>query len=265
MRLTYSNRLVAYISAFVITVLLVVLHVAGILSPVESVIAETPRPIVFVLRGTTRSVKTFFSYFGSVHKLSKDNARLVEQVRNLQKDNITLQQYQLENEKLRRELDFRSTSPLSFISANVISKDPTGLRQSYVISAGSQDGVKVGAAVLSQGVFIGKIASVDTFTSEVLLITDPQSSIDAQISSTGDNGIVRGNYGSGIVLDMISQNAKINKGDEVVTFGLTAQVPKGLLIGTVGELQSQKNDILQKSTLLPSVDLKDLNFVSVVK
>jgi rod shape-determining protein MreC len=249
----------------VLALFLILVNKTGFLKPAESVAAQSPRPLVYVLNGIGGSFKSFFTYFSSVGKINRENAVLEEKVRTLEQEKIILQQQRLENEKLKKELDYRDESPLQFISARVIGKDPTNFSQTLILNAGENKGVKNGAAVLSQGVFIGKIVSVSSFTSQIMLVTDPQSNIDAQISSTGDNGIVRGSYGSGMVLDMISQNARINKGDEVATLGLTAQVPKGILMGTVGEFQSQKNDILQKATVIPSVDLKNLDFVSVVK
>ena len=226
---------------------------------------QTPRPLVYVFQKIGNSFGSFFSYFSSVARVSRENAELKEQVRVLQQEKVILQQHRLENENLRKELAFRQENALQLLSAAVIGKDPTGFSQTLVINAGTDQNVRQGAAVLSQGVFVGKIVEVNSFTSKVMLITDPQSTIDAQISSTGDTGIIRGSYGFGMVLDMISQNAKINKGDEVVTLGLTADVPKGLLVGTVGDFQSNKNYMLQKATVVPSVYVKDLTFVSVVQ
>ncbi len=265
MRYGYSRTTWIFGSLFLAALFLSFLHVQGVLRPFQSVGVQTTRPLVYVLKNTGSSFKSFFTYFGSVAKVSRQNAELKEQVRNLQQEKIILQQYRLENERLRTELGYRSDSPLNLASAKVINRDPTNFSQTIVIDIGAEQGVKEGAAVLSGGVFVGRISSVQTFTSSVMLVTDPQSKIDAQISSSGDNGILRGSYGSGMILDMISQNASVAKGDEVVTFGLSGSVPKGLLIGTVGEFQSQKNDILQKVTIVPSVDLKGLSFVSVVK
>jgi rod shape-determining protein MreC len=249
----------------VIAIFLILLNKVGFLKPAESVVVQSPRPFVYVLKGVGNSFTSFFSYFSSVRRINKENAVLEEKVRTLEQEKIILQQAKLENERLKKELDYREESPLEFISVKVIGKDPTNFSKTLILNAGENKGIKNGAAVLSQGIFVGKIVNVNSFTSQLMLVTDPQSNIDAQISSTGDNGIVRGSYGSGMVLDMISQNARINKGDEVVTLGLTARVPKGILMGTVGEFQSQKNDILQKATVVPSIDLENLDFVSVVR
>jgi rod shape-determining protein MreC len=261
----FSRTFAVFSFLLAVTLLLIFMHIRGIGKPIESTIVQAPRPFIYVFTGIGHSFQSFFSYFTSVSKVNSQNANLAEQVRKLQQDNIVLQQYKLENEKLRKELSFKETSKFSLIPGTVIGSDPTGYSQAVVLNIGSRDGVRVGAAVLSEGVLVGKIVSAESFTSKVLLVTDPQSNIDAQISSTGDNAIVRGSYGSGIIVDMVSQNIQLNKGDQVVTAGLNADLPKGILIGSVGELQSLKNDLLQKATIISSTDLKNLNFVSVIK
>jgi rod shape-determining protein MreC len=248
-----------------LTLLLILLNVKGASKPVESTIVQAPRPFIYVLSGVGNTFKSFFTYFGSISRVNRQSAELKDSVRKLQQDNIVLQQYKIENEKLKKELNYRATAPFELISGTVIGKDPTGFSQAVILNIGSSDGVKEGAGVLAQGVLIGKVISVESFTSKVLLVTDPQSNIDAQISATGDNAIARGSYGSGVVVDMVSQNVQLNPGDQVVTAGLSSQIPKGILIGSVGQLQSQKNDLLQKATVVSGTDLKKLDFVSVIK
>ncbi|MBU6447864.1 rod shape-determining protein MreC [Patescibacteria group bacterium] len=260
-----KSRLPLFIFLILLAIVLAFWHYRSGGRAVESGAANVARPFVYVFQGIGHSFGSFFSYFASVRHLTDENAQLQNRILSLQQDNITLQQYKLENDKLKEELAYRATSPLSFIPAVVFAKDPTGFTQTVIINAGSNDGVQTGSAVLAQGVLIGKVIETDSETSKVLLITDPQSAVDAQISATGDNAVVRGSYGSGLTIDMVSQNVQISKGDQVVTAGLNSDVPKGIFIGTIGDIISKKNDLLQKATVVPGVDLKNLDFVSVLK
>lgn len=260
-----KSRLPLLIFLILLAIVLAFWHYRSGGRTIESGASNISRPFVYVFKGIGNSFGSFFSYFGSVRSLTDQNAQLKAKILSLQQDNITLQQYKLENERLKEELAYRATTKLSFIPAVVFAKDPTGFTQTVIINAGSSDGVKTGAAVLAQGVLIGKVVETDSETSKVLLITDPQSAVDVQISATGDNAVVRGSYGSGLTIDMVSQNVQISKGDQVVTAGLNTDVPKGIFIGTIGDIISKKNDLLQKATVVPGVDLKNLDFVSVLK
>ncbi len=260
-----SKQITLFIFLLVMALFLIFAHSAGKTGKAESIAAKVPGPVVYIFNGLGNGFKSFFSYFSSVASVGRQNAELKEQLIRLEQENVTLQANALENEKLRKELNYRSASKYNLVSANVIAKDPSGFNQSVIIDAGADDGISVGAAVLAQGVLVGRVTSTNSGTAKVLLVTDPQSVIDAQIAATGDNGLLRGSYGSGIIVDMISQNVQINRGDAVVSAGLNTDLPSGLLIGTIGDLQSQKNDLLQKATVISPIDLKNLDIVSVIK
>jgi len=247
------------------TLLLTFLHIKGWLRPVESSTSEVARPFVYVFRGAGNFTRSFFGFFGSVSSLTKQSAALSNEVRSLQEQNVALQQYQLENEILKKELNYRQSTNLDLVSADVIAKDPTGFSQTLTLDIGANQGIKEGDAVLAQGVLVGKIIFLDQFTSKVLLITDPQSKIDAALAASGQTGVLEGSFGSGVVLSDVSQNVALNQGDAVVTAGLTDQIPKGILIGTIDTLQSKKQDLLQTAAVVPAVDLKRLEFLAVLR
>lgn len=247
------------------SLLLIFLHLRGWLRPVESAAVQTTRPFVYVLGGAGNYAKSFFSLFASVHRLNKDNSGLRGQVRSLEEQVVALQQYKLENDVLKKELDYRNNSAFDLVSADVIAKDPTGFTQTITLDVGANQKIRSGDAVLAQGVLVGKITVIDQFTAKALLITDPQSNIDAELAATGDKGVLQGSFGSGVLIRELSQDVKLNKGDAVATAGLTDQIPKGIFIGTIGDIQSQKHDLLQSAAVVPGIDLKSLQFVAVVR
>jgi rod shape-determining protein MreC len=265
LRFLYSKQFKYFIGALFIALVLICVHAFGWMSGIESGVADVPRPFVYVFESIGHGTRSFFGIFSSVSKLESQNAQLNAENTNLQEQLVSLQSDKLENELLRQELNYRSTTQLSVISASVIGKDPTGLSQTVTIDQGSKDGIQVGDAVVAQGVLIGKITNLTDYNAQVLLITDPQSSVDAEISVTGDTGVLNGSYGSGLTITMISQTSSITNGDLVVSAGLTAQVPKGILIGTIGDIQTGKNELLQNASVVSPVDFKNLQFFAVVK
>ncbi len=265
MRFIYTKQFVIFIALLAFAALLMFLHSFGEFAAVESAIAEVPRPIIYIFKGAGRGISGFFSYFTFVSDLNKTNASLKAQVTQLQEENALLEQYKLENNVLKQELDYRARTPFKLALANVIGSNAAGFGNSVVISAGTDEGVTAGDAVVAQGVFVGKIQEADSETSKVTLVTDPTSRIEAEISGTANNGILRGDYDSGIVLDMISQNAQIQKSQEVITFGSNNGIPSGILIGTIAGIKSSKTDLLQQATVLSSADLRNISLVDVIK
>jgi rod shape-determining protein MreC len=260
----YSKEFKYVAAALIVAALLVFAHAVGFLSPVEAGIADVPRPFVFVFERTGSGVQSFFGIFSSVHTLKTTNATLESQNVALEEEVAGLQQSALENQVLRQELNYRSTSDLKLISANVIGKNPGGFAETLTIDQGSHDGVKVGDAVVAQGVFVGRISATTDYNAQVLLVSDSQSSIDAKIGASGDTGVLDGSFGSGMTISMISQTSTISQGDEVLTAGLTDNTPSGLLIGTIGDVESGKNQLLQNASVVSPINLRTLTFLAVV-
>ena len=265
MRFIYTKTFIIFFALLAAVVLLSFLRARGTFAPVEDALAEAPRPITYIFTGTIHAAGDFFSYFGSAHNLSSTNAQLRDQVRTLQAQLVDLSQDKLENQVLRQELNYRQNTTLNIVSAQVIGNDPTGFTQEEVANVGSSSGIKAGDAVLAQGVLVGRITEVAAATSKFTLVTDPSSSIDVQLGDTGEHGILKGSYGSGTIIDSVSPKAAITTGEQVVTAGLTSDMPAKILVGSVGEILSNKSDLLQRATVVSAVDIKNLQFVGIVK
>ena len=82
---------------------------------------------------------------------------------------------------------------------------------------------------------------------------------------TGAKGIVRGEYGLGLVLDMVSQTDLLNVGDDVVTSGLGSDISKGLLIGKIKELQVSSDKLFQGALISPRVKYANLDTIFIIK
>src|SRR6185503_10041230 len=124
-----------------------------------------------------------------------------------------LDKLKLENELLRKEFDYQQRSPYQLQPCSVLSIDPQELSDAIVVACGEDDGVKEGQAIISEGFLVGKVVFVGSHTSTAVLVTNAQSAIDARLSKSGVEGVVKGSFGSGMVLDLVTQNVDMNPGD----------------------------------------------------
>ena len=76
---------------------------------------------------------------------------------------------------------------------------------------------------------------------------------------------MRGEYGLGIVLDLVAQTDAINNGDTIVTSGLGSNMPKGLLIGKIQELGTSADKLFQPALITPQIKYSKLDVVFVIK
>ncbi len=102
---------------------------------------------------------------------------------------------------------------------------------------GSNDGVADYMAVTMEGALVGYTYNVSETKSSVRTIIDSSASIAALISSTRDQGTVRGTLGvdgsAMCRMYYLPDDHLPRPGDMVVTSGVGMSFPKGIPIGTV--------------------------------
>ena len=245
-----------------------------LLGPVEDAVGGAALPVQRALSPAADGVRGFFGGLTYGWRAREESERLRSQVETLTAENARLKQLQDANDKLREQLGFTAAKPaLRFIPAQVIGRDPTSLRQHLLIDRGAADGVAVGLAVTSPGgIVVGQVSRVERRRSEVLLITDVESSLNATIGRTSADGILEGRWQEGSLLRMryIEQGPmpdgqpRVRPGDDVVTSGLGGTIPSGLLLGRVERVQQSDTDLEQQAEVLPAVDVRSVDTVLVV-
>jgi rod shape-determining protein MreC len=117
---------------------------------------------------------------------------------------------------------------------------------------------------------VGRIDKVYGDYADVRLISDPGSSIDVVIKRTGARAIVTGlgrsdSYACtiGWLEKQQQPETKAQVGDEVVTSGLGASFPPGLVLGKVTKVNGD-DGMLQRVEVEPAVDVSRLRDVMVL-
>ncbi len=265
MRFIYTKTFAIFSLCLVIISIFVVLQVKGWIGPIKNAVLQSPRPVVYVVKHVTLPVKNFFTTLYQLRKITKENVALSSKVIKLQQDLVGYEQEKKENEALRNELGFARSNEMSLISCSVLAQNSFEISDAVVLNCGTEHGVIEGQAVISQGHLIGKVIYANRNTSTVLLVTSSRFSTDARLSKISTDAVVRGSFGSGLILDQLSQNIPVEKGWLVVTAGINEKIPKNIIIGEVGDVVSTPNDLFKKTTLLSPIDFNNLEFVFVVK
>jgi rod shape-determining protein MreC len=265
MRFIYT-RLFAVFFAFVFIVfVLVFLNSIGKLESIQKVFLYAPRPFISVAKAVGYPVKIFFYSLYHLRQIAKENTDLVLEISQLRQELVLFEQEKKENEALRKELQFVKSTNLKLIPCVALSETVIGLSDSVYINCGEETGVSEGMGVISQGYLIGKISRAGKNLSTVLLATGSNFLTDGKILTSNSQGLVKGSFGSGLVIDQLPQNDKIEKGSLVVTAGISEKIPKNILVGEVGDLVSSSNELFKKAIIVSPIDFRNLNFVFVVR
>lgn len=266
MRFIYTKTFTKIFSIFVILALFAILDANGYLGLLKDgffrMFGGSVRPVLAV----TNIVKDVFSTLFTIKNLASDNAALSQEIDQLSFENARLKSAQDENQTLRKSLNLKQVSEFKLLPVEVLNSDPTGFAQTLVIDKGSNQGVNLNqSVVVAPGLLAGKITRIYPNSSQVTLITDPSIVINAQVVDSGARGLVRGEHGLALSLDLVTQNELIKTGDAVSTSGLSDDFPKGLLIGEVSGIRSSATDLFQKAFVSPAADLRSLKFLFVVQ
>lgn len=207
-----------------------------------------------------------FRFLNSISDLKKENEKLIKENYVLSGKMASLESQEKENENLRKELKLSPKNKFDLEGAFVIGQNPDNLGSWILIDKGSSDGIKKGMpAIVYEGILIGKVNEVFPNSSKINLLSDAGSLVNAFDLETEAKGIVKGEYGLGLFLDMVDQSEALNQGDTVAASGLGGNVPKGLLIGKIQEIKNSEDKLFQRALIIPEIKYSNLEMVFVIK
>lgn len=246
------------------------IHILGLSKPLEGLIVRWTNPINhYFHHSVTLAVKDKNSY-DSIDELE---ARLRELEMKLSQNTIDEAKMKLlieENEKLRQQLEFLDTNDYRALSANIISRqnifENINNVQDIILDKGSQDGILLGLGVVDEkGIIIGKIVEVKNNSSRACLTVAPDCRLAVGVLNQDRTvGISEGNLGLTIKINFIPQLEEIAVNDVVITSGLADNIPRGLVLGRVIEVNKQTNEIWQDVSIESLASLQTLTLVSVI-
>ncbi len=212
-----------------------------------------------VLDAVGRAVVGVWDGYMELVGVKEENRRLRERLKVLTAENARLWAAAYENAGLRRMLAFKRAVPYELLAATVIASSPTALRsEMVVIDRGEADGVAPGMPVVTGEGVVGRVFAAGRVSSQVILITDGASAVDAVVHRTRTRAIVRGT-GRGCVMEYVEDPSVLRAGDTVVTSGKDGFFPRGLLIGTVERAGGGGPVVVR-----PAVDIDSLDGVFVL-
>lgn len=213
---------------------------------------------------------TFSKIPGVFSSTSKENDILKAENNELKKDVATLSEILNENKRLKELINYQTAnSEYEYVSAKVTARSGSYFFSTFTIGVGKSSGVDVGMPVVTGSGLVGKISEAGATWSKVTSIADSSSAVSALIERTRDNGTIKSTLSTDenafiLLLEHMPIDSSIQPGDSVITSGLGGTYPKGIVIGTVGEVE-QKNDGNKTVVIEPIADFLRIEEVMVIK
>jgi rod shape-determining protein MreC len=255
---------VFFVTAFFL--LLIFLNPYKLFNPFRYIANAVFLPFQKVSYSVSAGIEGGRDFLGSIGQLKNENEKLIKKNQELLVENAMLGDMQNENVILREQLNLLPRDKYDLAAATVVSQDPSGMGNWLEIDKGKNDGIVNGMPVIvSKGIMIGKIQDVSEGSSKIMLMTNSKSTINIMTAQNSTKGVAKGEYGLGIIFDMILQTDSVAVGDDVVTSGIGGEIPRGLYVGSVQEIHASDDHLFQQAVIAAPVQVSKLQVVFVVK
>ena len=243
---------------------------ADLLAPVRTAVGNFFVPMQKGISTVSGGISETLRIFSDKQKLIDENDKLTSEINNLKTEMQILihQEYELEWYRDLYENDSVYQNAEK-VAARIISRNPNGACDMFVIDKGEEDGIEVDMNVLAGGGLVGIITDVGRNWAKVRTIIADDSSVSGRFQPTSDTCIVKGNMrrmdDGYIDVEMINLNAEVYDNYEVLTSYISDKYLPGILIGYVTNIRKDPSELNKRAYLTPVVDFEHLEAVLIVK
>ena len=194
-----------------------------------------------------------------------ENLKLKEKIIQLNLLNSKLNNYKIENEKLRSMLQFEeSYKNLSLQPANVMNHNFTSSPNSILIDVGKNK-VNNNQAVIDMNGLLGKTISIGEKASKVQIITDKNFAVSVKVGNKMEKAIFKPDYGNRGFLEGVVKSVKLNEHDIIYSSGLGEIYPPDIPVCKILEISNDDDKPYQNVIVEILADLTNLNYVFVIQ
>ena len=185
----------------------------------------------------------------------------------LLKSELMLLKNQLESAIERDTQYVYSHLDWEYIPAKVIEVSTNKQHNYLTINKGTRDGIEVDMGVIGAAGVVGIVSAVGEKYSLVVPIIHTKISISSRLKSNNQIGGTSWNGRDYRFVDLteMARHVVVNKGDTVVTSGLTEVFPEGLIVGEVYETTLGQGDNYHQTKVKLSTDYKAIKYVQVLR
>lgn len=247
-----------FLLALVVSFFVLLLELTGVLLPFRRVLSSVVFPArkagVYIVQLARFPLRFFLDKQAAYQRVEELESNYSEALAELS----SLSGVEAENEYLRQLLQ---ASDLALGEEIIVASVASLQSESIYLPKAAR--VEVGNPVSVSGTVVGRIQSLDGRIAKVTLLSQDFEAPLLAKTSSGKTGIVRGD-GQRVLFTEVSPDEPLEVGERVVTLGQES-VPPNLLIGKIGQLETQASDAVQTAVLEQLVSFFEVQLVEVHK
>jgi rod shape-determining protein MreC len=265
------RRTILFVVLVAISLALMIVSSTGPAVELQNGVRFAFRPIQAGLESVARGVTDIVDTVTQIQTLHRTNDQLAQENARLAAENARTKELERQNGILTELLNVKGSLSFATVTGSVIGRESSQFRRVVTIDVGSESGVREGDVVVGAGgALVGRITGVTGGTASVLLVNDTGSTVIGQLGANQATGSVVGQLGGVLIMENIDTTERLQIGDTVVTAGIDlgggvrSPFPKGLLIGSLVDVERDANAVTQTAFIQPAADLDRLEYVLVI-
>lgn len=205
-------------------------------------------------------------FFATLDSLKEENTKLRERNTQLEESLRQLEMIQSENSTLKEYLKITEQyKEYQTIPAYIINRDVSNYSSTFVINAGSKNGIKENMTVIAAEGLVGHVISVTDNTAKVEPLVDTSHVVSATLENSRDNVICRGTLVENeLKATYVSTDTVLTEGEKLYTSGMGGIYPKGIYIGYIKKINDTKNITDRSFIVEGAVDFHNVETVLVI-
>ena len=190
------------------------------------------------------------------------NSRIVQ----LQLLNSKYDNYRIENEELRKMLNFKdSYGKLSLLPVNIVNHSFSSSINSVIIDAGENDNLTKNQAVIDMSGLFGKTINIGEHASKIQTINDKNFAVSVKVGKEMVLSIFKPTHGRYGILEGVIKSSEVIIGDVVYTSGVSEIYPANIPVAIVTNIKKENDKPFQDVTVEILADFKNLNYVFIIQ
>lgn len=228
------------------------------------------RGIMAVLSPIPKGVDNTFTwlrdiYYGYIdlRQAADENSALKRRLAKLAAENVQLRGASGEVSRMRELLGYAESLKTPATFGRIVMVDTAGAFKSIIIDRGAAHGVHINDTVVNPEGLIGRVVLTTSDMSKVQLIIDSGSSVGISFERTRRQAIAKGTGTSQIDVAFVPSKADVQVGDRIVTGGIDGIYPKGIVVGTILEVE-EGAELFARVVAVPAVDFATMEDVIIL-
>ncbi len=225
---------------------------------------EIAAPVQKAITRPVHFVRDTWQRYVALVDLQAENAALRARIARLEEESLQFREALVTSGQLRRIAEMRRDFEVPLLPSQVVGQDASPWFRSLLLDRGRSAEVRSGMPVMVDQGLVGLVSATSLHAARAMMILDRRSAVDAMIQRSRARGLVRGLGTGELEFEFMVRGDDVQAGDEVITSGVGGVYPKGLRIGSVSEVKTDRSALLHSAAVKPAVDFGRLEQVFVM-